>query len=279
MLEELSLVFYKAAKEKSLDYLIKYPIDMPEDFEGDPGRIRQVLTNIIGNAIKFTSDGYILIEVIVKKLLSDVYQLDINIHDTGVGMTEQQIENVFGAFTQADASTTRKFGGTGLGLIISKQLTEMMGGEIWLNSQVGQGTTFYFTVEIKKQSKQPSLDYPKLDELQKLNILVVDDNEVSRTILGKMLNNFGIAHELADAGKTALTLIEQHDQDKPYHVVIMDWKMTDIDGVEATKILQHHPSLKQTPKVILISAFHQNTTKIGYNNKSATSLISIRAII
>ncbi|MCW9017295.1 MAG: ATP-binding protein, partial [Kangiellaceae bacterium] len=152
LLEELSLVFYKAAKEKSLDYLIKYPIDIPEDFEGDPGRIRQVLTNIIGNAIKFTSDGYILIEVVVKKLTGDMHQLDINIHDTGVGMTEQQIENVFGAFTQADASTTRRFGGTGLGLAISSQLAELMGGKVSASSVPNKGSKFDFSLRLKGSS-------------------------------------------------------------------------------------------------------------------------------
>ena len=183
LLEELSLVFYKAAKEKSLDYLIKYPIDMPEDFEGDPGRIRQVLTNIIGNAIKFTSDGYILIEVIVKKLLSDVYQLDININDTGVGMTEQQIENVFGAFTQADASTTRRFGGTGLGLAISSQLAELMGGEVSASSTPNKGSKFDFSLRLKGSSHTliNKLELEKVEPIK--NLVLFEPNSNRRKIL------------------------------------------------------------------------------------------------
>ena len=202
LLEELSLSFYQAAKKKQLEYLLRYPIILPENFTGDLGRIRQVLFNIIGNAIKFTSNGHILITVSISEVRRENYQIVIDIEDTGVGIEQNLLANIFDAFTQADASTTRKFGGTGLGLAISNQLMELMGGELKVSSEINKGSVFKLRLNL------PGTNLSLRDKLR-INIgkpgshlVIFEQSELKAGILNSALNhsfsNISVISKLED---------------------------------------------------------------------------------
>jgi two-component system sensor histidine kinase/response regulator len=181
-------------------------------------------------------------------------ELKFGVRDTGVGMTKDQAAKLFQPFTQADMSTTRKYGGTGLGLTICKRLTEMMGGRVWLESEAGAGSTFYFTVWLGVGS---GAEVRKVvpERLSELRALVVDDNSTAREILQESLH--GIAHrvDVAASAEEAIDAVRRQDQTEPYDVVFLDWRMPGMDGLEATRLLKSDPTLKQLPRIVLVTAF------------------------
>jgi PAS domain S-box-containing protein len=244
------------AEEKGLELMFDLPIDLPSRLVGDPLRLNQVLINLGNNAVKFTDTGEVVISARILEQHENDLTLQFTIRDTGVGISEKQKESLFQPFSQADTSTTREFGGTGLGLTICRRLTELMGGSIWVESEEGHGSSFHFTVQLGVQAGEGSqgaqLESPV--SLESMRVLVVDDNATSREILSTMLQGFGLRADCADSGSTALALLEQASLEDPYHLVIMDWKMPKMDGIETTaRIQQQHEY--QPPTVVMVTAY------------------------
>jgi CheY-like chemotaxis protein len=181
--------------------------------------------------------------------------LKFSVQDTGIGMTEEQAANLFQPFAQADSSTTRKYGGTGLGLTISKRLAEMMGGEIWVESEQGRGSTFSFTANFGLGKEKAKIQYKPASELRGMRVLVVDDNATSREILQEMLESFTFEVTVAASGPEGITELENAEEDKPFGLVVMDWKMPGMDGIEASKHIKNHKRLSKTPPIILVTAY------------------------
>ncbi|WFS62758.1 transporter substrate-binding domain-containing protein [Pseudodesulfovibrio thermohalotolerans] len=240
------------AQEKGLELLVSVAPGVHENLVGDPLRLGQILTNLAGNAVKFTESGEIHISVEEVESSDDDVLLSFEVRDTGMGMTGPQMEKLFTAFTQADVSTTRKFGGTGLGLTISKQLVAMMGGEIGVTSEKGVGSTFRFTVRFGLLDK-PLRRFKVRDSLKGMKILVVDDNLTSREILSGILRSFDFKVDTVSGAAEALDRLEAAEP--PYRLVLMDWRMPGMDGIEASRRIKENRHLKDTPTIIMITAY------------------------
>ncbi|MFQ5709498.1 MAG: response regulator [bacterium] len=253
------------AASKGLELLCFVDPSLPGMVVGDPTRLRQVLVNLLGNAIKFTEKGEVSVKVEPLEDLSVTAEDDgsIGLHfmvsDTGVGISKQQQEKVFEKFTQADTSTTRTFGGTGLGLSISRSLIELMGGRLWLESELGKGSTFHFALVLPRgeaEKKQAGI-FKHLD-FKRLTILVVDDNRTSRTILEKTLQAWGFRTLAASNGAAALSLLQKRR--KPVDLVILDHQMPKMDGVEVARTIRGDARLKDTPIIMQSSMGDLNAT-------------------
>ena len=255
VLENLgNLISVKAQEKQGLEVLFATDADVPRFLKGDPLRLGQVLLNLSGNAVKFTEEGEIVIATAVKSKTDEALVLQFTVRDTGIGMTEQQIDKLFQSFSQADTSTTRKFGGTGLGVTSSKSLVEMMGGEIWVESTPGKGSQFHFTVMLGRGADKTKRQFYPRHNLRGLKVLVVDDNAKSRHIFGEMLESFTFDVHLTASGQEALSEIESAIG-KPFDLVIMDWKMPGMDGIEASKRIKTHTGLVKTPAIIMVTAY------------------------
>jgi len=242
------------AHDKGLEYLADVPGSVPQGLLGDPLRLGQIITNLVNNAVKFTDKGEVRVKVERLEQTGDRVKLRFSVKDTGAGMTPEQSARLFQPFMQADMSTTRKHGGTGLGLTISKRLVELMGGQIWLESTPGAGSTFFFTAWMGLGSEKPQARfYP--DRLQNLAMLVVDDNPAAREILADALKDVGARVDVVGSGPEAIAAVTQHDAASPYDVVFMDWRMPGMDGLEATRLLKADPGLKKPPAVVMVTAF------------------------
>jgi PAS domain S-box-containing protein len=230
------------AVQKGLTVSLKIDADVPEEFRGDPIRLRQILFNLVGNAIKFTKQGGVTIAISSLKRdatdESDVVVLQWSVQDTGIGLTPDQQANLFKAYAQAEASTARRFGGTGLGLMICRQLIELMGGTITVNSVFGQGSTFAYTTNLlpaihrEAAGSSSGADQCKAgDQVGPVRVLVADDNEINQVVACKFLQKLGCQVEVARTGREALEAITR----TAYDVVLMDCEMPDMDGYEATR--------------------------------------------
>jgi two-component system sensor histidine kinase/response regulator len=249
-----SLVGMKA-EDKGLELLFDISPQVPTHLMGDPLRLGQVLINLGNNAVKFTESGEIVVGVDLIAEHTDAVELHFRVRDSGIGMTSEQCGKLFQSFSQADASTTRKYGGTGLGLVISKNLVELMDGRIWVESEVGKGSCFHFHARFGVQTDPRAKRMFTIDELQGARVLVVDDNAAAREILCSMVTTFGLQVDAARDGVEALRQITERDQQgKPYDVVLMDWKMPVMDGVETAHRLLGEP-LVHMPKVVMVTAF------------------------
>ena len=250
----VNLVTQKA-QDKKLEFLVKLPPDLPIDLIGDPLRLGQILLNLANNAIKFTSKGQVVIVLEVLEKRKDEVFLKFAVEDTGIGMTPDQKAKLFNAFTQADTSTTRKYGGTGLGLAISKKLVNLMGGKIWVESEKDKGSSFIFTAKFGRASvKKKELLLPSPD-LRATRALVVDDNATSLEILNDMLTSMTFDVELASNGQEAIEKLEKASGNKPFNLVVMDWKMPGMDGIETSKLIKNHPTLNPKPVIIMVTAY------------------------
>lgn len=254
VLDNLANVVGLNAEEKLLEVMFSIPNDLPTALIGDPLRLGQVLINIGNNAVKFTDKGEIVFAIDIKEQSSDSITLQFSIKDTGVGMSPEQQARLFASFSQADTSTTRKYGGTGLGLVISKKLTNLMGGDISVESELGKGSTFLFTAKFTKQERQISPRKSIVSELRDLRVLIVDDNKSSCEILAQMSASFGLRSDVTHSGHDALALLRADTKD-PYTLVLMDWKMPDMDGIKAAKQIKSEPSLRNIPTVIMVTAY------------------------
>jgi len=255
VLDNLSTLVTLKAEEKGLEVLFSVDRNVPRSLMGDPLRIGQILTNLANNAVKFTEKGEIIVKIRCLNKDLGMAELEFSVQDTGIGLTEEQIGKLFKSFSQADASTTRKYGGTGLGLTISKRLVEMMDGEIWVESEYGKGSSFIFTglFEIEKDDKKDRLTLSQ--DLQNMNVLIVDDNDAAREILEDALASFSLHVSMASSGSECISMVESADQDSPFDLIVMDWKMPGMDGIEASRKIKNHPDLKKIPKIIMLTAY------------------------
>jgi len=255
VLDNLSTLVTLKAQEKGLEVLFSIDQDVPLSLMGDPLRLGQILVNLSNNAVKFTEQGEIIVSIKVVKDEKDRVELQFAVKDTGIGLTEEQRGKLFKEFSQADSSTTRKFGGTGLGLTISKRLTEMMGGKIWVESEPGKGSSFIFTawfdVKFNEKGKLITLS----EDLQGMRVLVVDDNESARDILENALDSLSLKVDKAPSGAEGITKVEEADNENPFDLVIMDWQMPEMNGIRTSEIIKKHPNLKQIPKIIMLTAY------------------------
>ena len=247
------------SQEKNLEFLLETAPNVPSSLIGDPLRLGQVLINLAGNAVKFSEKGEVIIRADLEQDEGDHVTLRFTVKDTGIGMKQKEIDNLFRPFTQADTSITRKFGGTGLGLTISKRLIEMMGGSIWVESTPGTGSKFMFTVRFDKAEQQVNHDQSELKALRGLRVLVVDDNESILIFVKQYLETFTFDVAIADNAPDALNAVRKaNDEGKPFGLVILDWKMPNMSGLELARKLRGMDDLRIKPKILLITGYGQN---------------------
>jgi two-component system, sensor histidine kinase and response regulator len=255
VVEETLGLFAERLNAKDLDLPNVIEDTVPSVLRGDPGRLTQVLVNLMGNAIKFTEEGEVVLRVALAEETEEEATVRFEVSDTGIGMTEAQRRQLFQAFTQADTSTTRRFGGTGLGLAISKQLVELMGGEIGVESEPGVGSTFWFTAKFEKgpEETRPVPSAPAID-LRDLQVLIVDDNETNRRILQQQVVAWGMKNETAEDSLAALQrLREAAERGEPYSVAILDMQMPGMDGLQLARSIKDDPATSPTRLILLTS--------------------------
>lgn len=255
VLNNVSSILNLKAEEKGIELLLLEQSDVPNLIVGDPLRLSQVLMNLAGNAIKFTDQGEVLISVELVERLSEKAEIKFSIKDTGIGISKEQQEILFQPFSQADGSITRRFGGTGLGLVICQKFVELMGGTIELESEPEKGSIFSFTIPFRLQADQTEWHFIYPKEILKMRVLVVDDSKVSLLVLSKILESFSFEVTTAESGREALDLIHENDAKSPFRLVITDWKISDIDGFHLTKKIKGSKELQNIPKVILVTAY------------------------
>jgi PAS domain S-box-containing protein len=249
---EMADVLGLKADEKGLELLFSAAPDLPRRLIGDPTRLRQVLVNLGSNAIKFTEAGEVTVGMEVLDLQTDSVELHGWVRDTGVGLSEEEISRLFQPFVQADSSTTRRYGGTGLGLVISRQLVERMGGKLWVESTPGAGSTFHFTARFGRSAPRAPARAWLANELRGRRALLVDDNTAALDVLGSMLETLGVLVDRAGSGPEALAMVEAAPD--AYTWFLIDWKMPGMDGIEcARRILEKHPLLH--PCILLVTGF------------------------
>ncbi len=254
------------AVEKGLELLLDSDENTPLSLRGDPLRLSQILVNLVENAVKFTQKGEVVTQVRCQKMEGDRVTLYFSIRDTGIGLSQEQIEKLFHPFSQADGSITRKYGGSGLGLVICKGLVEIMDGNIWVESQLSQGSNFQFTVVLKQGLTQSQCQPTFRPELRGIKTLVVDDNPWACKILTHNLNSLGLQAEAVCSGKEAIAQLEQSVE--PYDLILVDWLMPHMDGVETIRQILGNSQLTKIPQIIMVTAYgceeiQQQTEKIG----------------
>ncbi|MEO5365925.1 MAG: transporter substrate-binding domain-containing protein [Magnetococcus sp. WYHC-3] len=244
------------AEEKGLELLFDIDPALPTSLVGDPLRLGQILINLGNNAVKFTDSGEIIIRVTGEEQPDGRWMFHFSVQDSGIGMTPEQQGKLFQSFSQADSSTTRKYGGTGLGLTISKRLTELMQGRVWVESVAGQGSTFHFTALLSVQPNPTQRMIVDRAGLAGLRMLVVDDNASSREILSTMGTTFGLRVDVVPHARQAMDLVQQAEQAAaPYDLILMDWKMPGMDGVSCAKKIQDLYQDRPSPAVIMLTAY------------------------
>ena len=252
------------AAEKRLEIACRVAPDIPDHLRGDSGRLQQVLVNLLGNAVKFTELGEILVNVNMESVTSETIRLRISVSDTGIGIPPDKLDHIFRPFEQAESSTTRRFGGTGLGLTISQQLVSMMHGRIWIDSEVGRGSTFHFTAEFGIAADQHRPEPADLDSLHKLPVLVVDDNLTNRRILGEILKHWHmqpIMAESAAAGRRALQ--KASEAQRPIRLILLDHHMPDEDGFRFAESLDGLINRGECPIIMISSGTSPVDTDLG----------------
>jgi PAS domain S-box-containing protein len=254
MLEDTAELLAQRAHEKGLEFVCRIDSEVDTFLRGDPGRLRQILLNLCGNAIKFTSRGEVLIEARLESETEEQIKVRFEVRDTGIGIPQDKIGLLFHAFEQVDASTTRRFGGTGLGLAISKRLIKMMGGEVGVESVEGVGSTFWFTAVLGKQPPRESQEPAPSAEIRGVRILAVDDNVANRLVLAEQLASCGVRHEEAESAAKALTMLrEARAAGDPFRIVVTDMQMPGMDGESLGKAIKDDPNLRDTLMVMMTS--------------------------
>ena len=255
VLDNVSTVVGMKAHEKELEFLLDNAQDVPTTLVGDPLRLGQVLSNLCNNAVKFTDKGEVVVSTRVVERGEQEVTLRFSVRDTGVGLTAEQKGKLFQAFSQADSSTTRKYGGTGLGLTISKRLVNMMKGEIWVESEPDKGSEFIFTATFGLTGKVPGRRLEPAVDLRGMRVLVVDDNASSREILQTLLESMSFEVSVAASAQEGIAELEREAKIRPHKLVVMDWKMPGMDGIKASAVIRHHPGIPQIPKIIIVTAY------------------------
>ncbi|MBF0186772.1 MAG: transporter substrate-binding domain-containing protein [Magnetococcales bacterium] len=259
VMDNLTNLITVKVREKGLEFLVATENDVPNGLIGDPLRLGQILTNLANNAVKFTETGEIVARIAVEHTTPESVLLKFSISDTGIGMTEQQMAKLFQSFSQADASTTRKYGGTGLGLTISRKLTEMMGGEIWVESTPGEGSTFLFTARFEHSGESVRQCVLPDPDLRGIPILIVDDSTAAREIMHQLGESLAFETVSVATGEEAIALIKRHDSHgTPFKLVFLDWKMPEMNGVEVNQRIKGDHTLLAPPKVIMVTAYDRD---------------------
>jgi PAS domain S-box-containing protein len=248
------------ADKKSLEISMRVSAAVPKILIGDPTRLRQLIVNLVGNAIKFTERGSIVIDTDVESKSGDEFLLHISISDTGIGIPPEKQQVIFESFAQADGSTTRRFGGTGLGLAISRQLVKLMGGRIWVESKTGRGSTFHFTCRFHEgHASESEKERIAVQTLPGLDVLVVDNNQANQTILAEMLFTWHMKPTLAGDGSEALEILEgARRAERPFPIVLLDAQMPKMDGFQVMEKIRRNPSLAGGV-IMMLSANHHLT--------------------
>ncbi len=275
-LHQVTQLMAKAAYDKGLELILQYPPDCPRNFIGDAGRVRQILTNLVSNAIKFTAEGHVLIDVRCLSQSDEEVVLRLAVEDTGIGIPAEAQSRLFQSFSQADSSTTRRFGGTGLGLAICKQLAEAMGGSIGVESQDGEGSTFWVVLKFARGQAPKALPSSSLEGVR---VLVVDDHAVNRQVLSQQLDELGMVAESVASAKAALArLREAVEAGHPFELAVLDYLMPEQDGLALAEAIRDDESLASIALVMLTSAPEQGDGKRyreagfgGYLAKPVTS--------
>lgn len=263
-IEDALDIFAPKAIEKGIDLLYLIQPDVSPFLVGDVNRLRQIMVNLINNAIKFTEEGEIFISI-EKTGEGDGYQeLLFSVKDSGIGIAKEKMDILFEAFTQADATTTRRYQGTGLGLAISKHLINLMGGNIWVESKLGKGSTFYFNLKLATSGIGKTKLYVRgqIPELKNSRVLIVDDNETNRHIFTLQFESWGMIPYTARSGQEALEIIEE--QEEPFELAVIDMQMPSMDGLELGKIIKSIPFKGDIPMIML--------TSLGKINKLPTEI-------
>jgi len=256
VLDHLTNLVGLKAEEKGLELLLDIDRSIPGCLVGDPLRLGQVLVNLGNNAVKFTESGEIVVSVQVQERTADSVRLFFSVRDTGIGMSDELQQQLFQAFQQADTSTTRQYGGTGLGLTISQRLVNMMHGKIEVASQPGEGSQFSFSVELQSMEDELDLPPPEALDLECMHVLVVDDNPTAREILRDIASSLGFLVDAAGSGEQALEMATTaQEQGNPYTVLLMDWQMPRMDGVATTRAMVEKHLLGDAQTVLMVTAY------------------------
>jgi two-component system, sensor histidine kinase and response regulator len=252
--EGVAATMSQKAYDKGLELACIVQDNIPTKLKGDPGRLRQIVVNLMSNAIKFTQKGEIIMRADIQSESDTQVEVRFSVQDTGIGIPKDQQEAIFKRFIQADGSTTRKYGGTGLGLSISKQLAEMMGGEIGVESEKEKGSTFWFTARFEKQLDLKEQPIPKISDLTGLKVLCIDDNATNRMILSKMISSFGCQVETASGGREGIEVLRQSTNLKqPFNIVFIDMQMPELDGAQTARFIKTDDEISPIKIVILTS--------------------------
>lgn len=254
LVEEAVSLYASTAHQKGLEIACHVQNELPAYVNGDPTRLKQIICNLIGNAVKFTSEGEVFVIVTLESQDANNIFVRFEIQDTGIGLEESSINRIFDDFSQADGSTSRNYGGTGLGLAISRKLTGMMGGNIGVRSIYGEGSTFYFNVCLRQSSRHIEHISSNID-LSKIKALIVDDNNTNRTVLKNLLGNWGIKSDSVEDGYTAINIIKQSkDSPDKYDVILLDMMMPGLDGLDVIRVLRDEDLIQDTNIIMLSSA-------------------------
>lgn len=255
--EAVSHILAQRAQVKNLELACYIQPDVPAYLRGDPGRLRQVLVNLVGNAIKFTSQGEVLMRTELIHEDNSHALIRFEVKDSGIGIAPEHHNLLFQSFSQADVSNTRKYGGTGLGLAISKQLVELMGGEIDFESEPGKGSRFWFTAVFEKQEKPSETVVAMPADLQNLHVLIVDDNSTNRTVLTKLVSGFGCRVEATDSGQAGIELLhDAFERNDPFQVLLLDMQMPEQDGQQTAQLIKTDSDL-QSLKILILTSIGQ----------------------
>lgn len=255
LLQELSTILAGVKYSGKVEVLFDLDPNIPQQLTGDRMRLLQVLINLTNNALKFTEQGHVVVRLTSVSCSDTEINVLVAVEDTGIGISNEQQERLFVGFTQAEASTARRFGGTGLGLVISQSLVELMGGKLQISSELGKGSRFYFELPfgLDKEDTPQSKNYP---QFQSCRVLLCDDNETSRQIIKSTLSIFCSSVETVSSGYEALSIVLEQDQaGHPFDIVFMDWRMPGMDGLQAAQAIMSSRSLTKQPKIIMVTAY------------------------
>ncbi|SLM30230.1 Sensory box histidine kinase/response regulator [Desulfamplus magnetovallimortis] len=265
LVEDVAQLLSSRSHSKRLELAVLIPPETHIFLKGDPGRLRQVMVNLVGNAIKFTEKGEVIIKVSTSLVSSNRVDLHISISDTGIGITPEGIHKLFRPFSQADGSTTRQFGGTGLGLAISMELVELMGGTLEVESQHGIGSKFFFTIPMAISDKMDRYTFfPASESLEGLRVIIIDDNETNREILQRQTSSWGMLSECAESGRIGLEKIRMALQQKnPFDILLLDLDMPGMDGLDVAQEIHSSPELTEISIIMLTSVAAYGDSRKG----------------
>jgi two-component system, sensor histidine kinase and response regulator len=267
ILRNLLDVVGQKAEDKGVALVISVSADVPTQLVGDPLRLGQILINLVNNAIKFTDAGEITVRVEADEISSNDLRLNILVADTGIGMSPEQVANLFQSFHQGDTSFTRKYGGTGLGLAICKRLCELMKGQITVQSELGKGSDFRFTARFGIATNMALWPPAGADDQQQKYILIVDDSQNTRHSLVAMLDGSGYQAKAVSSGEEALTALARASQSgRPIDLVLMDWRLPGINGIEASRRIKANPTFSRIPEILMVSAFEREEILTGHSD-------------